>query len=47
MGGRRVVAQFKKQKGKGYHFKKGPGGTIQVVEVPMSQLRRRRRGKKK
>lgn len=29
----------------GYHFKKGPGGTMQVVEVPMSELRRKRRQK--
>jgi hypothetical protein len=39
----KVVAQFKKKKGMGYHFKKGPGGTMQVVEVPMSELRRKRK----
>jgi len=41
-----VVAQFKKKKGMGYYFKKGPGDTMQVVEVPMSELRKRRRKKK-
>jgi len=42
----KVVAQFRKKKGMGYHFKKGPGGTMQVVEVPMSELRRKRRQKR-
>ncbi|MEM2191716.1 MAG: hypothetical protein QW540_09870 [Archaeoglobaceae archaeon] len=41
----RVVAEFKKRKGMGYHFKKGSGGTMQVVEVSMRELRRRRRKK--
>lgn len=43
--GEKVVARFKKRKGMGYHFKKGHGGTMQVVEVPMSELRKKR-GKK-
>lgn len=42
----KVVAQFKKKSGMGYHFRKGPRGTMQVIEVPMSELRKKRKRKK-